>query len=102
MWNWSSAIVEEGEVCIIRGGYDPVEKIGRSDITMFRFDGSWRRSDVTLFQKCHAPGEVESALREAGFGHVDSFDSRRDLGMRGDIAVGRVFFRAQKSESSGD
>ncbi len=125
MWGKSSAIVEPDNVCVVRGGFDTARKIGRTDITMFQLlhgesgeagehreleeqgstqsserdteHGKWRRSDVTLFQKCHAPGDVERALREAGFAECASFDARRDLGMTGDIMIGRTFFLAGKT-----
>jgi SAM-dependent methyltransferase len=100
-WSKQSAIVEEDHACIVRGGYDPATRIGRAEITMFRREEGWRRSDATLFQKSHAPEEVESALAQAGFGAIRRYDAGTGLGMAGEIGVGRAFFLAVKPGGSG-
>ncbi len=95
-WRGTYAIVESDNVCVVRAAYDAERRIGRNDITMFREDaGGWRRSDVTLLQRCYPEGEVRSALEEAGFTDVQALDATEDLGMQG--AVGRGFFLARKS-----
>lgn len=94
-WDKQSAIVEEDHVCIVRGGYDPATRIGRAEITMFRREEEWRRSDLTLFQKSHAPEEVASALARAGFRDIRRYDAGTELEMAGEIGVGRAFFLAE-------
>ncbi len=96
LWQKSSATVEDDNVCILRGGYDGKERLGKSEITLFRLEGTWKRTDLRLFQRCHEPTEVRSALERAGFTEISLYDARADLGMAGDMAVGRVFFTAVK------
>jgi SAM-dependent methyltransferase len=98
-WNKSSSIVEEDNVCIVRGGYDEVTHTGRTDITMFRLNGRWHRSDVSVFQRCYSLGQIWQALEQAGFAEISCFDARRHLDMRGDLAIGRMFFRATKGHT---
>ena len=98
-WGKSSAIVEKDNVCVVRGGYNPAVRIGRTDITMFRLDGNWRRSDVTLLQRCYSEEEVRSALELTGFSGIRLFRAGRDFSMPGDLGTGRTFFLATKESS---
>jgi SAM-dependent methyltransferase len=93
-WNGPWAIVEDDNVCVSVGSYDDAERLARCDVTMFRLEGEWRRSDVTLYQRCHDVQRVSEALQAAGFGGVFLYDSE-DVGMKGDIACARTFFMAQ-------
>jgi SAM-dependent methyltransferase len=94
-WRGTYAIVEPDNVCIVRAAYDAERRLGRNDITMFREEaGGWRRSDMTLIQKCYPEEEVRAALEESGFTDVQALDAAEDLGMQG--AVGRWFFLARK------
>ena len=94
-WRGSIAFVEEDNVCAVRAHFDPEQRIGRNEITMFRrADGAWRRSDVILVQRCYTESEVRGALTEVGFTEVSTREAERDLGMAGN--VGRTFFLARK------
>src|SRR5262245_66153029 len=74
-------MVEDDHVCLVRASYIPEEMLKRYDLTMFRLeDTSWRRSDLTLFQRYYAPDDVIAALAECGFSRVKTYDARRDLG----------------------
>jgi len=96
-WGKSSAIVAEDHACIVRGDYDPIVRLGRTEITMFRLEGEWQQEDVLLFEKCHAPEEIQSALQEAGFEGIRRYEADA-LGMAGEIGTGRAFFLAEKRE----
>jgi len=88
-------MVEDDHVCVVRASYKPEEKLKRYDLTMFRLeDASWRRSDLTLFQRYHSPDEVTAALAECGFSRVRTYDARREFGFT--ISDGRMFFLARK------
>jgi SAM-dependent methyltransferase len=95
LWDKSEAFVEEDCAYFIRGGYDPARRLGRTEITTFRRLQQWERGDVKFYQRCHAPHEVAGALTGAGFRDVACHDSR-DLGMSGELSIGRVFFEARK------
>jgi hypothetical protein len=61
---------------------------------MFRLvNGSWRRSEVLVRERCYTPAEIESALRAAGFGEISCYDAG-DMGMGGQPGEGRTFFVA--------
>jgi len=95
LWRGASADVQDDAVVITRGSYNPVERIGRADITMFRLEGAWQRSDVTVLEKCYSEDEVRGALDRAGFYRLWARDAF-ELGMSGDTALGRTFFFAEK------
>jgi SAM-dependent methyltransferase len=96
VWNKSSAIVEDDNICIIRGGYEPAERIGKTEITMLRLKRGWRRTDVTVLQKAYSVKRIAQMLTDGGFRDILCRDAARKLAMGGDLGVGRYFFRAGK------
>jgi SAM-dependent methyltransferase len=96
-WGEAFALVREDHLLTITGaGYDFRSRLACCHITMFRLlDGLWQRSDVEMEQRCHTPAEVDSALRHAGFGEIRCHDAR-DLGMAGDLGMGRSFYVATR------
>lgn len=101
-WDRSSAIVEEDNIYILRGSYNAAVGIARTDITMFRLEGHWKRSDVTLLQRCYDMEEVAAALEVTGFSDVCSCHAGKDFEMAGDLGVGRVFFLAKRGHRQGN
>ena len=95
VWTSMWAEVEEDSVYVARFKYDPATKTGRADITIFQRVPPWERSDTTILEKCYEPEEVRGALAAAGFAETE-FREARELGMHGDIALGRAFFSARK------
>ncbi|MDQ6698781.1 MAG: class I SAM-dependent methyltransferase [Acidobacteriota bacterium] len=93
-WNLHYIIAEEDHVFTSRTRYQTEQKFAESEITMFRLNGTWQRSDVTISQRCHGIDAVEAALHEAGFRQIELFDAASQLGMTGDISFARTFFRA--------
>jgi SAM-dependent methyltransferase len=95
LWRGSFSSMDDRAVGITNGSYDPDEKVGRAQVTLFRPESGdlWRRSDVTVLEKCYTEEEVTGALDRTGFTTVESHDAW-ELGMRGDIALGRSFFFA--------
>jgi SAM-dependent methyltransferase len=96
-WGESFALVREDHVLTITAsGYDFRTRRACCTITMFRLvEGAWRRSDVTIQERCYTPEEIDRALALAGFGDVCCYDAG-DLGMAGDLGEGRTFFVAVK------
>jgi hypothetical protein len=103
-WSKSSAVIDDDAVHIVRGEYDEVNGIGYTDITMFRpadpdtaNDGSreWQRVDLRVAQRSLAADRLAPMLEAAGFVDVKSVCAP-DAGMRGDIAVGRLFMTARR------
>jgi SAM-dependent methyltransferase len=96
-WGESFALVRDDHLLTITGaGYDFRSRRACCRITMFRMlEGVWRRSDVEIQERCYTPGEIDEALRHAGFGEIFSC-AARDLGMAGDLGVGRTFYVATK------
>jgi len=96
-WGEAFAIVRDDHVLTITAaGYDFRNRRARCTVTMFRqIDGIWRRSDVTIEERCYTPTEIDRALSKAGFGEVCCYDAG-DLGMSGGLGEGRTFFVAVK------
>src|SRR5204863_337763 len=91
-WNSHHAIVEDDNVCICRSSYDSVDRLGTVQLTMFRRDSTWTRSDVSLVQRCHDFGTVYDLLKCAGLEVTAALDAVCDLGMPEEIGVSRCFF----------
>ncbi|HEX8494441.1 MAG TPA: class I SAM-dependent methyltransferase [Pyrinomonadaceae bacterium] len=90
-WRDYFAVVEESEVCVLRGEYDTERKLGRYDITMFRQRGRmWQRADTTILERCYEQKEIERELKQAGFGEMLAFDAVKNLGLTDH--TGRIFF----------
>lgn len=96
LWQGSHATVEDTNVAVTRGSYDPERKIGRAELTIFKLEsGAWQRSDICVMERCYSEEEVLAALARAGFSDMAAKDAW-EVGMRGDIALGRSFFFAVK------
>jgi SAM-dependent methyltransferase len=88
-WRGSFAIVEDDHVIVVRASYGSEEKIGRFALTIFRLNGEWRRSDLTLTQRCYTEAEITTALAGVGFTDIKAYDSQRELRR---AEIGRTFF----------
>jgi SAM-dependent methyltransferase len=94
-WRGSFGIVEDDHVCVVRPRYRPADHLGQMDITMFFPEDGWRRSDLTLTQRCYSAVEVRTGLEATGFADLQTHDAQRDLELPG--GVGRVFFVCRKA-----
>ncbi len=92
-WGESFALVRDDHVLTITGGgYDFRSNLASCHVTMFRLvEGSWRRSDTVIEERCYEPEEVSGALCDAGFGEIVSYDAT-ELGMAGQLGEGRSFY----------
>ncbi len=88
-------LVGDDHALIVRTSYDQQEKLKKYEVTMFiKDDECWRRSDLTLFQRYYDTVEVLSALADAGFSRVSTYDARREFGFN--LSDGRMFYFARK------
>lgn len=93
--NWKSSFGRVGEdnAIIACGSYDPEKKRAELALTMFRLqDGKWRRSDLTIPERCYSEEETVGAVQRAGFELIASYNSGRDLGFK---AAGRQVYLAR-------
>ena len=97
-WNGDFTIVEDDHVCVVRSTYNQKARTADFDATVFRMkDDSWYRDDVVLYQKCHAPASVKSALKAAGFMDIEAYGFDWQSGMKAlDKDARRVFFLCRK------
>jgi len=87
-------LVGEDHACIVRSSYDAEKKLKRYDVTMFRAENEgYERSDLTLIQRYYESAEVISALSDAGFSRVKTYDARREFGFT--LSDGRMFYLAR-------
>lgn len=95
-WNRKYTIAGDDGVCASHTRYDDAEKVGYCDLTLeSAAEGMSGISRFTITQKCHATTEVKTALEIAKFQDIEQFDAACDLGMSGDIALARTFFRCR-------
>jgi len=90
-WTEPHAAVEDDRVVLGMGEYDVGERLARYRITIFRDDGGWKRTDVSVNERCHRTDDVLDALAEEGFVDI-SRAAAEDLGM--EESAERTFFRA--------
>jgi SAM-dependent methyltransferase len=99
-WNGDFSIIEDDHVCVVRNTYNQKTRIADFDATIFRLqDNGWYRHDVALYQKCHAPAAVKSALKSAGFTDIETYGFDWQSGIRPlDKDARRVFFLCRKPQ----
>jgi SAM-dependent methyltransferase len=100
-WSSDFTIIEDDHVCVQRTTYNQATRIADFDTTIFRLkDGSWYRHDVDLYQKCHAPAAVKSALKSAGFTDIEIYGFDWQSGIRAlDKDANRAFFLCRKPKT---
>jgi hypothetical protein len=110
LWNDSFGIVEDDHVCVVRSSYFSLSRIAKFEGTWFYLEQEqWKRSDITLLQKCHCEAEVRTLLRDVGFRHINTYaceDSREESDGSHDIDgttpdADRIFFVCRKTLSKG-
>lgn len=98
-WRGSFALLGDDHACIVRPSYDSNTHLGTNHITVFALETRnakretavcYHRSELTITQKCHTESDLRTALHQAGFDTVRTFDAERDLNMPGEN--GRMFF----------
>ena len=101
-WNGDFSIIEDDHVCVVRNSYNQQTRTADFYATIFRLeDNSWYRHDVVLYQKCHAPTVVKSALRSAGFTDIETFGFDWQSGVRPlDKDARRAFFLCRKPKTT--
>jgi len=101
-WNGDFSIIEDDHVCVIRNAYNHKTRTADFDATVFRInDDSWYRHDFVLYQKCHAPAAVKSALKSAGFTDIETYGFDWQSGMSAlNKESRRAFFLCRKPKSS--
>ncbi|MHB0937460.1 MAG: class I SAM-dependent methyltransferase [Armatimonadota bacterium] len=96
-WQGSFGIVEDDHVCVARSQYDDAEGLARLDLTLFRLQEEWQRTDLTLQQRCYEESDVCAALEAVGFTGCQVFDAeRRPEGIER-LPGGRALFLARKA-----
>ena len=88
-------LVGDDHALIVRTSYDRQEKLKKYEVTMFiKEDECWQRSDMTLYQRYYDTDKVLSALADAGFSQVSTYDARSEFGFN--LSDGRMFYFARK------
>ncbi|MBW7956991.1 MAG: class I SAM-dependent methyltransferase [Deltaproteobacteria bacterium] len=98
MWKKSGFFLEDDNACLIRGTYDCSRRVASVKLTLFRNDGGWKRSDVTVTERFHPLDEVVSSLESCGFSSIEVHRAGIDFDMPADEGKGRVFISAKKRE----
>jgi len=98
-WNGDFNIVEDDHVCVVSNNFRASNRVATFDATIFRLkDGSWYRNDIILYQKCHSPARVKSALKAVGFIDIEAYGFDWQSGIRAlDKDARRAFFLCRKS-----
>jgi len=101
-WHGGFDIVEDDCVCVVRNSYRPEMRVAQFDATVFRLEGTWQRSDVTLRQTCYSEADVISALRGAGLVDIRTYalDEKGELTGSTEEAR-RLFFLCRKPVAAG-
>lgn len=96
-WDDNFGIVEDDHLCIVRTSYDPDEQVARFDTTIMLLENDWRRTDITLLQKCYPASAVLAALAAVGMTAVESYALDELQGLAGlTESAERAFFLCRK------
>lgn len=103
-WNGITGDSHLDHAYIWKNSYEPEEHLASFEATLFRLvDGSWQRSDVTLWQRGYSQEEIFGALELAGFGRLRAYQvsDRDELTLVPlDEEGRRGFFLCQKSNAA--
>ncbi len=88
-WNGESTVEQDGLVCRLTSAYDPLSRIAR-----VRTEVAGHVTEIR--ERFYESLEIESMLASAGFRTVRCFDGAADLGMWGNVAIGRSFYQCFK------
>ncbi|MBN1154803.1 methyltransferase domain-containing protein [candidate division KSB1 bacterium] len=94
--NWKgyqSNIIDDSIVCAIATSYESPDKVGKFHATIFNRNDEWKRTDVTLYQRCYSRDELVSGLERAGFVDIDVYDAKKDFNIK---AEGKNIFVTKK------
>jgi SAM-dependent methyltransferase len=78
-WDGFFNIVEKDLVCATSNSYNREERLALFEATIFRLTDRWRRSDVTLPERCYSEPEIRAALESAGFVEIRAFSFDGDV-----------------------
>lgn len=93
---WTAEVTPE-YVSLVRGFYDEMTKIARTELIWFVPTDSadtWRQHRSTVEQRSFPEGEITSRLARAGFTKIE-ITSAADAGMAADLGYGRIFISAR-------
>jgi SAM-dependent methyltransferase len=86
-WRGSFRFVAGDSVCVIKPSYDPGRHKGRNRVTVTHRN---QQSEFCIEQRCYSERSLRTALRSAGFAHIEVYEAQRDLGIAEES--GRSFF----------
>lgn len=78
-WKNPFHIAEPNYICTVNPSYDHIQKIGRMDFILFKYDREdiWRRSDFSFTEACYPKEDIISSLQSAGFKNIQSHGVNR-------------------------
>jgi SAM-dependent methyltransferase len=87
--------VDSDRVLLVRGTYDPSQKLGATELVSFARQGGevWQRQRTTVLERCYDNAQITNGLSAAGFFNIDS-RSAAELGVTSELGVGRTYFSA--------
>jgi SAM-dependent methyltransferase len=94
VWENGFSAVEDDNICILRPSFRASTLVATYHIVMMDREeqGTWRRTDVDVYEKYYSPQEIVAALTKAGFSNMQMLDGEDDLGIT--QFRGRLFFIA--------
>lgn len=95
-WPRHFKIVEDDHVCVWRTHYDDDTRMAYWDMTMFRLQDTWVRTDFQLIQRAYEENEIHQALTAAGFVDILVFDDQHCPEGIPTLQKGRAFFLAKE------
>jgi ubiquinone/menaquinone biosynthesis C-methylase UbiE len=97
-WNDYYHAVTNDYVYLLSPHYDADSKMAYHPLVLFTAqpDGTWLRTDEIIKERCYDELEILSALQSTGFTQVQCLDAVNDLGLPGQMGLGRAVFICQK------
>ncbi len=93
---WTAEVTPE-YVSLVRGSYDDVTKIARTELIWFvpaELPDTWRQHRSVVEQRSFPEEEITARLQKAGFHNLE-ITAASDAGMGADLGYGRIFISAR-------
>lgn len=101
-WKGDFSIVEDDLACIVRTQYEDSTRLARWEVTFFRRNETWERTDLVLTQRMYEEDEIVRALSAAGFSRIRAWDALHPPECGTALPPGKTYFMADKATNIGE
>jgi cyclopropane fatty-acyl-phospholipid synthase-like methyltransferase len=88
-WNGDFVVQQDGITALLTSTYDPISRLASC-----RTEVEGRITEIR--ERYYDTYDIERMLLQSGFKQIRRYDGKRDLGMTGNVSVGRFFYQCRR------